>query len=90
MCSSDLTTRDGRSAVARARAALSSIERRESTLDRSLLRRHEALFRQQMSGRGWTQFVDVALICALMNGSERVGDAEFAEAAHLTGRGGER
>ena len=84
----ETTTRDGRSAVARARAALSSIERRESTFDRSLLQRHEALFRQQMSGRGWTQFVDVALICALMNGSERVGDAEFAEAAHLIGRGG--
>ena len=77
---------DGRAAVERARAALPPVASRVEMVDRQLLQRVAAPMREQVSGRGWDQIIDVAVICALLNGVERVGEVEIAEAVHLTGR----
>jgi hypothetical protein len=55
-------------------------------VDQRLLQRAVAPLREQVSGRGWGHLLDIAVICALLSGVERVGEAEFAEALHLTGR----
>ena len=77
---------DGRAAVERARAALPPVASRVEMVNRQLLQRVAAPMREQVSGRGWDQIIDVAVICALLNGVERVGEVEIAEAVHLTGR----
>jgi hypothetical protein len=38
-----------------------------------------------ISGRGWRHLLDVAVISALLNDRELVGETEFAEALYLTG-----
>jgi len=81
-----ITTLDGRAAVERARAALPPVARRVEMVDQRLLQRAVAPLREQVSGRGWGHLLDVAVICALLSGVERVGEAELAEALHLTGR----
>jgi hypothetical protein len=55
-------------------------------VDGRLLQRVVAPLTEQVSGRGWGHLLNVAVICALLNGAERVGEAELAEALHLTGR----
>jgi hypothetical protein len=55
-------------------------------VDGQLLQRVVAPLTEQVSGRGWGHLLDVAVICALLSGVERVGEAELAEALHLTGR----
>ncbi len=81
-----ITTLDGRAAVKRARAALPPVARRVEMVDQRLLQRVVAPLTEQVSGRGWGHLLDVAVICALLSGVERVGEAELAEALHLTGR----
>jgi magnesium chelatase family protein len=81
-----VTTVTGRASVERARAALPPVARREGMVDGRLLQRVVAPLSEQVSGRGWGHLLNVAVICALLNGVERVGEAELAEALHLTGR----
>jgi magnesium chelatase family protein len=81
-----VTTVAGRASVERARAALPPVARREGMVDGRLLQRVVAPLSEQVSGRGWGHLLDVAVICALLSGVERVGEAELAEALHLTGR----
>ena len=81
-----ITTLDGRAVVERARAALPPVARRVEMVDQRLLQRVVAPLTEHVSGRGWGHLLDVAVICALLSGVERVGEAELAEALHLTGR----
>ena len=81
-----ITTLEARAAVAQACAALPPAATRVEMVDRRLLQRVVAPMRDEVSGRGWGQLLDVAVICALLNGVEQVGEVELSEAVHLTGR----
>lgn len=81
-----ITTLEGRAAVARARAALPLVASHGEKVDLRLLQRLAAPMNDRLSGRGWGHLLNVAVICALLNGVESVGDVEMAEALHLTGR----
>jgi hypothetical protein len=41
---------------------------------------------ERVGGRGWRHILVIARICALLNGGGEVGEAELAEALHLSGR----
>lgn len=80
-----VTTLEGRARVAAARDALPPVASRDAMVERNLLRGVVAPIASRVSGRGWQQLLDVAVISALLSGSESVGETELAEALFLTG-----
>jgi magnesium chelatase family protein len=80
-----VTTLEGRARVEAARDALPPVASRDAMVERNLLRGVVAPIASRVSGRGWQQLLDVAVISALLSGSESVGETELAEALFLTG-----
>ena len=83
----EITTIDARRRVAAMRHEL--VNEPQGYHEAELLRaasRVAAAAMERVGGRGWRHILVIARICALLNGGGEVGEAELAEALHLSGR----